>query len=197
MHEVLTRDRIVDAARSMIEVGGLGSVSLRRLAASLGVTAPALYAHVTDKDDLLRAVAEREFDALTVRFLAIDADEPLERIRQLCRCYVDHALDNPELFRTMFIFPPELAVSAATGQELPAATKAFEMALQATTAAVDAGAFVDVDPLVAALATWTAVQGLADILLLGFEFDDTTRDVLVTTVIETTIAGLRSPDRRR
>jgi AcrR family transcriptional regulator len=190
--DVLTRDRIVDTARSMIEVGGLDSVSLRRLAGALGVTAPALYAHVTDKDDLLRAVAEREFDALMVRFVAIDATEPIERIRRLCRCYVDHALENPELFRVMFVYPPDLANTTATGQELPAATKAFDMAYEATTAAVESGEFVGVDPLVAALTTWTAMHGLVDILLLGFAFDDATRDDLIETVIGTTIAGLRS-----
>lgn len=192
MNDPLTRDRIVDTARSMIEVGGLGSVSLRRLAGALGVTAPALYAHVADKDDLIRAVAEREFDALMARFVAVDTAEPIERIRQLCHCYVDHALENPELFRTMFVYPPELANTSATGQELPAATKTFEMAYEATTAAVEAGQFVDVDPLVAALTSWTAMHGLVDILLLGFEFDDATRRELVETVIETTIAGLRT-----
>ena len=48
---------------------GLEAVSLRRVGANLGVTAPALYAYVTDKSDLLRSVAEVEFDHLmmTVR----------------------------------------------------------------------------------------------------------------------------------
>ena len=72
----------------------------------------------------------REFDALMARFVAVDAAEPIERIRQLCHCYVDHAIDNPELFRAMFVYPPELANTSATGQELPAATKAFEMAFE-------------------------------------------------------------------
>jgi hypothetical protein len=112
-------------------------------------------------------------------------------MRSLGKAYVDHALTNPELFRTMFLFPPELAVSESTGLELPAATKAFEMALAATTAGVDQGYFADIDPLTAALASWTAMHGLAHVLLLGFGFDDATRDQLIDTVIETTIAGLR------
>ncbi len=56
----------------MIRTSGLEAVSLRRVAAMLGVTAPALYAYVTDKNDLLRSVAEVEFDQLMQRFEAID-----------------------------------------------------------------------------------------------------------------------------
>ena len=176
----------------MIEIGGLQAVSLRRVGSSLGVTAPALYAYVTDKNDLLRSVAEGEFDRLMERFAAIDDPDPLERVRQLGRAYVDHAVNNPELFRTMFLFPPELANTTATGQELPAATKAFEMALSATTAAVDQGCFPGIDPLTAALTTWTAMHGLADVLLLGFGFDDQTRDQLIDTVIDTMVRGLQA-----
>jgi AcrR family transcriptional regulator len=190
--EPLTRDRIVEATRSMIQSGGLESVSLRRVAKALGVTAPALYAYVSDKEDLLRSVAEGEFDRLMAAFDRIDETDPIERIRRLGRAYVDHAVADPALFRTMFLFPPELAISQSTGQELPAATKAFEMALGATTDAVEQGIFPDVDPLTAALTTWTAMHGLADILLLGFVFDDTAREELIETVIDTMIAGLRA-----
>lgn len=192
MAEPLTRERIVEATRTMIESSGLEAVSLRRVAHVLGVTAPALYAYVADKHDLLRSVAEVEFDELMQRFLAIDEHDPIERIRRLSRAYVEHALTSPELFRTMFLFPPELANSTATGLELPAATKAFETALAATTEAVDQGLFSHIDPLTAALTTWTAMHGLADILLLGFAFDEATTDRLIDTVIDTTIAGLRA-----
>jgi AcrR family transcriptional regulator len=190
--EPLTRDRIVEATRQMIETGGLEAVSLRRVGSSLGVTAPALYAYVTDKNDLLRSVAEAEFDRLMERFAGVDDPDPVERVRMLGRAYIDHAVANPELFRTMFLFPPELANTTTTGQELPAATKAFDMALSATTAAVEQGCFPAIDPLTAALTTWTAMHGLADILLLGFGFDDRTRDQLVDTVIDTVVRGLQS-----
>ena len=54
----LQRETIVEAARDLIITDGLEALSLRRLAGQLGVTAPALYAHVRDKQDLLRALAE-------------------------------------------------------------------------------------------------------------------------------------------
>jgi AcrR family transcriptional regulator len=190
MNEPLSRERIVDAARSMIEDEGLDALSLRRLAKSLDVTAPAFYAYVSDKDDLLRSVAEVEFGRLTERFDATEKNDPLERVRSFSRAYIDHALESPELFRTMFLFPPELSIGAATGRELPAATKAFETALGAAQGAIDHGLFPGFDVLRAALTLWTATHGAAVVILLGFGFDDATRQRLIDDVIDTVIAGL-------
>jgi len=54
---LLDRDRIVAAAFAQIEEDGLDGLSMRRLAARLGVQAPALYWHVGDKAELLGMMA--------------------------------------------------------------------------------------------------------------------------------------------
>jgi AcrR family transcriptional regulator len=192
MGEPLSREAIVAATRPLIESEGLDAVSLRRVATTLGVTAPALYAHVAGKRDLLRAVAEGEFRRLLDRFASVDDPDPLARVRRLCHAYVDHALDSPELFRTMFLFRPDLAVGGAAGEELPLATAAFDTAMAALTDAVTAGALRPVDPLMAALALWAAVHGAAEVVLMGFDFDPVTRQALVDAVVDTMLAGLSS-----
>lgn len=186
----LTRGAVIEAARSMIEAEGLDRISLRRLAGSLGVTAPALYAYVADKGDLLRAVAEEAFAELTERFEAIDDPDPLERIRAFSRTYVRFAVDRPELFRTLFLFPPELGVGEPTGQELPAATRAFDVPLRAIDEAMASGQLRRQDPIMVAMTLWTTTHGVADALLMGFGFDDTGRDQLVEAVIDTVLTGL-------
>ena len=57
--KALTRDDVVDAAVRLLAEVGLEGLSLRRLARDLGVSAPTLYWHVTDKRTLLDHVAER------------------------------------------------------------------------------------------------------------------------------------------
>ena len=136
----LTRDAVVAAARDLLVEAGLEAVSLRRVASRLGVTAPALYAYVDDKEDLLRGIAEVEFSELITRFDAVDQTDPLERIAALGRTYIAYARERPERFRLIFRHAPELATGAPTGAELPLATKAFEVAAQATEDAMAAGA---------------------------------------------------------
>ncbi|MHB9754729.1 TetR/AcrR family transcriptional regulator [Streptomyces sp. BYX5S] len=55
---LLSRDRIVDAARILVDTEGLAAVSTRRLAAELGVSGPSLYNHFRTKDQILEAVAD-------------------------------------------------------------------------------------------------------------------------------------------
>lgn len=190
MRPPLSRGAIVTATREIVVKAGVDGVSLRRVAAALGVTAPALYAHVSDKRDLLKAVAEVEFEALIKRFEAVTDAEPLDRMRSYSRAYIDHARANPELFRVMFLFQPQLAVAAPTGSELPAATKAFAMPATAVVEAIEAGLIKRSDPVLTSLTTWSVSHGAAVVLQLGFAFDRATEDALVESVIEMMIAGL-------
>ena len=54
----LSRERVLDAAIALADEGGLEAVSMRRIAASLGVEAMSLYHHVPGKDAILRGLVE-------------------------------------------------------------------------------------------------------------------------------------------
>lgn len=199
----LSRVTIVAAARDLVVASGLEALSLRRLAGDLGVTAPALYAHVTGKGDLLRALATAEFEALVARFDAVGSDDPLERIRAHGRAYVAHARERPELFRVMFVFPPDLGASAPPGAELPpdgaelpAATRAFATAAAAVDAAVASGAIEAPDPLLVSLALWSSVHGVATVLQLGPELPAEVEESLVDEVVDRLLRGY-APGRKR
>lgn len=55
----LTAQDVVDAAVGILQDFGMGDLSMRRVAAVLGVQASALYWHVPDKQSLLARVADR------------------------------------------------------------------------------------------------------------------------------------------
>ncbi|MBX6384528.1 MAG: TetR/AcrR family transcriptional regulator C-terminal domain-containing protein [Microbispora sp.] len=67
----LERDVIVRTAIRLLDEAGLEKLTLRRLAAELGVQAPALYWHFRNKQELLDAMAE-----------AISAQEPLRPLAE-------------------------------------------------------------------------------------------------------------------
>ena len=187
----LQRESIIAATRQLIVDDGLESLTLRRLAAALGVTAPALYGHVKDKQDLLRAVAEDEFDRLLLRFEAVTATDPVARIRAYNHAYVTHARENPDTFRVMFLFPPDLAGAGDVPDDvvLPGATRAFTAAAEAVTDAVETGALNADDPLLVALTLWSTVHGVATVLQLGFGLPRDVEDALVDEVLDRVLAG--------
>lgn len=55
---LLSRERIVTCALTLVDAEGLQAVSTRRLAAELGVSGPSLYNHFRTKDEILDAVAD-------------------------------------------------------------------------------------------------------------------------------------------
>jgi AcrR family transcriptional regulator len=91
---------IVTAARELLEHEGPEALSMRRVAQSLGIRAPSIYKHLTDKDALEAAIISTGFEEQAVLFeTAIeDSDDPL---RALARAYRQFAGDHPHLYRLM------------------------------------------------------------------------------------------------
>jgi AcrR family transcriptional regulator len=87
---------ILVEARALVEEEGLEALSMRRLAARLGVRAPSLYKHLTDKQELLNALiaeALRE-QGDRMREAAEHAEDPLGA---LVAAYRQWALQHPGL----------------------------------------------------------------------------------------------------
>ncbi len=95
---------LIDAAMAVVESDGADALSLRDLAASLGVSRAAPYRHFVDRDALLAAVAARGFETLVEIYLAADAgpgDGPA-RVRKAMRDYMAFAWSRSGLHRLMF-----------------------------------------------------------------------------------------------
>lgn len=57
----LTRERVLDRAVAVADAGGLVSLTMRSLAADLGVKPMALYHYVANKDEILDGIVDRVF----------------------------------------------------------------------------------------------------------------------------------------
>lgn len=63
----LSVERVVEEAERIVGSGGLESLTMRRLAESLGTTAMSLYRHVRDKDDLVERIVDRRLGTVADR----------------------------------------------------------------------------------------------------------------------------------
>ena len=188
----LRRDVIVAAAREMIVAGGVEALSLRRLARHLGVTAPALYSHVENKQALIRAVAEIEVGRLANDFDSVRDADPVERIRAQSRAYVAYARENPELFSLILLTPPDLDVaSLPPGTPLEMTTRAFASASTAVDDAIAAGAIASDNPLLVALTLWSGAHGVATVLRLGLGLPPELEDAMTDEITDRILAGYR------
>jgi len=98
-----TRERLVDAAGSLLEEGGPSAVTLRGVGALAGVSHNAPYKHFAHKQDLLEAVAARELRMTALTLEASGASGPaIERVRALALAQVRQAVQHPRLFQLTY-----------------------------------------------------------------------------------------------
>ncbi|NJP23954.1 TetR/AcrR family transcriptional regulator [Microbispora sp. SCL1-1] len=120
----LTRERIVDAAYTVLDRDGYDRLSMRQVAAELGVAVSALYVHVHDKDELLQLMYTRMFEGYDVP--EPDPEHWREQVKDFARQARERMLshrDLPKLAMGHVPFTPELlpyverllAVFAAAG----------------------------------------------------------------------------------
>jgi AcrR family transcriptional regulator len=103
----LRRDQVIRAARTVAEADGWPAVTMRRLAAELGVTQPVLYTAFTSRQALIDAVALDGFRDVAAALEAVDAS-PMARMR----AYLDFAAEQPRVYEAMFSLPSGLTFAA-------------------------------------------------------------------------------------
>jgi AcrR family transcriptional regulator len=90
---------IVVAARELLEAEGPEGLSMRRLAASLGIRAPSIYKHLPDKRTLEDMLVADGFAEQAEAFEAAgESDDPLGA---LAASYRRFASEHPHLYRLM------------------------------------------------------------------------------------------------
>jgi len=71
----LTRERILQAGIRLADMGGSGSITMRKLGRALGVEAMSLYNHVANKDDLLDGMIDLVFGEIDLSPAGADWEE--------------------------------------------------------------------------------------------------------------------------
>lgn len=190
----LTRERVVARARQMLEEEGFEKLSLRSLAARLGVTAPALYGHVRDKKDLLERVGEDGYARLAKALMPMPEGDPIKQIHHFAQTYLDFARDNHEQFRTMMLSSPEV-LHEGCGDHLGHAAGAFREAAECVARAVALGKLECHDLTQTNLSIWGTVYGVTKIILATSNMLD--RDQQDRMLNDTVAAILRGMEPTR
>ena len=103
-----TGERIARAARRLLDKEGVEAVTMRRVAAAVGITAMAVYRHYPDRQGLLNALADEGFEDLAQRLAAVRQTGSLEeRLTRVLDVNLMFGLENPRLFELMFLSPRE------------------------------------------------------------------------------------------
>jgi AcrR family transcriptional regulator len=161
------RRRAAAAAMHLFAEQGYDAVTMRAVAAALGVSAMTPYRYLAGMDELfalVRAEAFRRFADRLEAALARKGD-PVARLHRLKRAYIAFALDEPDAYRIMFeVRSP--AAAAEPPEVARESRRAFGCLYRTVADAVAAGNLVG-DPLTLAHLAWASVHGLVSLHLAG------------------------------
>ena len=153
------RERLIDAAERLFAAHGLEAVTMRQLAAALGVSPMTPYRYFEDKEAILAAVRARAFQrhaqALEAAYAAAGADWAAASTA-VGQAYVDFAFAHPEAYKLMFdITQP----NEARYPELVAAGDRSRRTMTHHLEVLAAAGAIDGDPELIGHIYWGALHG--------------------------------------
>ena len=158
---VKLRAELLAAANDVLDrTGDPASVTIRGVAAAVGVAPNAVYLHFADRAALLVALVEDRFAAFADHIRsAIDAggDDPVERLRVGHAAYVSFAMEHPGHYRLLF------GGDDAGAGALDYGLDAFELLVTGCRDLVASGRVGDVDPRQLAASLWAFEHGYVEL----------------------------------
>jgi AcrR family transcriptional regulator len=136
-----TRERLLRAARTLIEEHGYGGASVAAIAERAGVASGTLYRHFASKQELFvevfRSVCDREVEAMRQ---AADAMPPaathVDRLEEVLATFAQRAMRRPRLAWALIAEPVDPLVDA---ERLAYRARYSELTAQALQAGIEAG----------------------------------------------------------
>jgi AcrR family transcriptional regulator len=168
------RNALLEASVRLVATKGVEAFSLREAAREVGVSPNAAYRHFADRDALLGAVAADGFGRMAEemeRHLARAGGAPGTPAHAVARLvavgdgYVEFAVRHPARFRVMF--GPWLRAARSEPETGRAGRSAYALLGDALDALVAAGVIPREARAGAEIVAWSAVHGLAALLVDG------------------------------
>ena len=133
---------------------------MRKVAESAGVSAPAIYRHYENKDDLLNEVVTEGLKVLESYLApALDVDTPLERLSNLVERFLDFALEQPQTFHCAFMVPSQ-SIGKLTEELTRRNWSTFQHCVEQISECMETGVFKRDDPMETAIMLWAEAHGL-------------------------------------
>lgn len=165
--KLVTRDKILDAARELFITEGYDGVSMRQVAERIEYSPTAIYVHFADKDELFRELCHADFARLAGVFQDFaNLPDPIERIKRIGAAYIEFGRRFPNHYRLMFMTPCPLADAELNEHECEIKgnpeVDAYAFLKYSVQQAIDAGLLRDelTDAELLSQTLWAAVHGV-------------------------------------
>ena len=190
------RENILACACDLYLREGLEGFSMRKLARTVGVTAPALYRHYENKEGVLLDVIQQAYHRLAHHlYRALEGRTPEDRFRMAGQGYLDFALESPRLYDMLFASPDHLGWVAFPDELETQACAIGQFWNDRVRECIGASMLRDGDPGAISVTLWAHAHGLVSLYLRGMlGVDEQGFRDLFRSSTRRLLAGLSTPE---
>lgn len=155
---------VLDAAAKISLDEGFENVSIRRIAEEIEYSPGTIYLYFRNRDEILFELHKRAFERFYEEQLSVeDIKDPMEKLKEHGRVYINFGLENPDLYELMFIIhAPGNEIEAS--KEWNEGMKTFDFLRQNIQQCIDAG-YLKGDATVLSIGMWSMVHGFVSLYL--------------------------------
>jgi AcrR family transcriptional regulator len=188
------RQEILDAARELFVAEGYENVSMRKVAKRIDYSPTTIYLYFKDKHELLHQVCEEAFTKLSEQIVKSQSlgTTPIDVLRQGMFAYVAFGLINPYHYDVVFISPKRASSGAEEYSfDESMGKRAFELLSDSVAECMKAGTIRKGDLATVSQTLWAGIHGVTSLLITHDGFPFVEKEILVASVVDTLIEGLR------
>ena len=158
------RTKILDAAKHLIMEHGFEQTSIRMIADRIEYSPTTIYLYFKDKDDVYHALHNEGFALLNQYFKALEhVSDPFERLKAICKAYINFAMENGEFYDLMFIIRSPIDSVTKEKGDWEEGNRAFGLLVNTITECMNKGYFYGMEPEILAFTCWSMVHGICSL----------------------------------
>jgi AcrR family transcriptional regulator len=165
--EDLKKD-ILEAAKQLFTEKGFESTSIRAIAEKIEYSPATIYLYYKDKNEIVHALHSEGFKLLVSHFAVLNTvSHPFERLKAMGRAYIQFAMQNPDIYKLLFVMEEPLKHVANCFEDWDEGDVAFDILLKTVGECQQNGYFKGFDVGLLSFSIWSSMHGLCTLRSSG------------------------------
>ena len=167
-HREDLKNEILQAAKSLFTEKGFEATSIRAIAEKIEYSPATIYLYYKDKNEIVHALHRDGFRLLVSHFEVLNTvSHPFERLKAMGRAYLQFAVQNPDVYKLLFIMEEPLKHVANCFEEWDEGDRAFDILRKTIIECQAEGYFKKMDNTLLAFTIWSTMHGLCTLKSSG------------------------------
>ncbi|MBO6525304.1 MAG: TetR/AcrR family transcriptional regulator [Balneolaceae bacterium] len=164
--ELSLREKILDTSRHFLFTKGYSSLSMRKIAKEIGVSATSIYLYFENKDHLVHTLIEESVEELSraIEQSAAQKISTIDKFEAIIRAYVEFAMSYSEKYQVIYVMLSS-EMSRYPKEKFRKARRGYALLESVIKKGIEEGLMELDEPQIAAYSIWAQLHGVISVVL--------------------------------